>query len=196
MKRKDFLLIIVPVAIQSILYFCAKLFAFDIHLIGTNLDKQIPFIPSFVYFYVLWYILLIAIPYLLFKYDQKKLKDYSKMYILASIICFIIYVLYPTTINRATFEITSLSTYIVDLIYIFDTPALNCFPSFHCLNCFMWIYYMIITKNIPKYIKKAVIVVAILIILSTLFIKQHVIYDVIGALIVVIISQLVLKNDY
>jgi len=55
------------------------------------------------------------------------------------------------------------------------------FASMHCLICFL---HIIITPNIRKLktsIKIFIIIQSILIILSTLFIKQHVILDVIGA---------------
>lgn len=180
-----------PVLIQSILYFVAKLLSNNYHLITSNIDNKIPFISWFVYFYVAWYLFLILVPIILNKYDEDKRKKYNLLLSIGASICFLIYIIYPTYIIRADVEVNSLSSLIVSIIYYLDTPGLNCFPSLHILICIIWIYLFSNFKN-KKY-KYLMIIFSALVILSTLFIKQHVIYDGIGSLIVFLISLIIIK---
>jgi membrane-associated phospholipid phosphatase len=191
MKRKDLLYIIIPPVIQSGLYFVSKLLIGTPHLIGSTLDKKTPFISQFVFFYVLWYILLVLAPYLLFKYDKEKRDKYCFIYIMSGILAFIFFLIYPTTIERANFHVHNFSTWIVSLVYFFDTPALNCLPSIHCTNCFIWILFIGLNKKVPKWIRISLSLFCICVVFSILFVKQHVIIDIIGAAILVALCYLI-----
>ena len=185
MKKKDILYIIIPPIIQSGLYFISKLFVSNPHLIGWDIDKKTPFIPQFVYFYVLWYVLLVGVPYLFYKYDKEKRDKYCFIYILSGIIAFITFLIYPTTIETAKFEVHNLSTWIMSLVYFFDQPTLNCLPSIHCTNCIIWIIMIGFNKKMPKWIRISLSIFCVIVMFSVLFIKQHVIIDIIGAAITV-----------
>ena len=191
LTKKDILYIIIPVIVQSGLYFISKFFISNPHLIGSSIDKNTPFIPQFIYFYVLWYILLVLAPYLLYKYDKDKRDDYSIIYSLTGVLAFIFFLIYPTTINRPVVEIKNLSTLIVYIIYFCDQPILNCLPSIHCTNCFLWIYFLGLNKKVPKKIRLSLNIFCIIVIFSVLFVKQHVLIDVLGAAILVAICFLI-----
>ncbi|MDD4795807.1 MAG: phosphatase PAP2 family protein, partial [Bacilli bacterium] len=60
--------------------------------------------------------------------------------------------------------------------------------SGHCIICFVMIFSFLKSENITLKNKTIFIIINILIILSTLFVKQHVIYDVIGSFILTITS--------
>ena len=98
------------------------------------------------------------------------------------------FLIYPTIIVRPEIEIKGFTDLILYLTYYFDTPAVNCVPSVHCLFCFISIYYVTLNKKIKTQIKVPIITYLILIILSTLFIKQHLLIDVVVASIYTIIS--------
>lgn len=180
-----------PVVLQTILYFLVKLLSNNYHLITSNIDNKIPFISQFVYFYIAWYLFLVLVPIILNKYDEEKRIIYNKLLTIGAIICFIIYIIYPTYILRANVEVNSLSSLIVSIIYYVDTPGLNCFPSLHVFICIIWIYLFRNFSN--KKVKYFMILFSILVILSTLFIKQHVIYDGIGSLVVFLICLLITR---
>ena len=78
---------------------------------------------------------------------------------------------------------------VIKLTFLYDSPPLNCFPSIHCLFCFQVIYGFTFSK-VKNKTKILIILFSILIIFSTLFIKQHYIFDVISALLVMLISNL------
>lgn len=187
-NKKVIFTIILLIAFQCSMYIVAKLTPLDYHIVNISFDQKIPFIKYFVYSYILWYVGLFLVPYLYSKNEEKFYKIYIKSVFLAIIIAFICYVLYPTTLTRSSVEVTDLSTYLVNLIYELDTPAINCFPSMHCLTSFLHIFITPQVKGIKKSVKTIIIIHATLVILSTLFIKQHVIVDVIGSFVLGIMT--------
>lgn len=178
---------------QVIIYFITKLFLNNEFVLNNLLDDQIPFVPYFIYFYISWYILLFLVPMIYMKYDKKTLKKYTYTNFISVLVCGIIFIIFPTTINRPSLEVTSITTWLVNTIYYFDTPAVNCLPSIHSLICFIFILCNI-KANIKTSYKCIIDILSVLIILSTLFIKQHVIYDVLSAFIVSSITYIIVTK--
>lgn len=178
---------------QVIIYFITKLFLNNEFVLNNLLDDQIPFVPYFIYFYISWYILLFLVPMIYMKYDKKTLKKYTYTNFISVLVCGIIFIIFPTTINRPNIEVTSITTWLVNTIYYFDTPAVNCLPSIHSLICFIFILCNI-KANIKTSYKCIIDILSVLIILSTLFIKQHVIYDVLSAFVVSSITYIIVTK--
>lgn len=180
---KKILIIILLIIFQTSLYFFAKFTPFEYHIVNIEFDNYIPFISIFVFPYILWYISLFLVPYLILKYDETLYWVYIKTILISLIIAFLIYFFYPTTILRDDVVVKDIPTYLVSLIYELDTPALNCLPSAHCILSFVHIYITLIIEKMNRKVKVLIILQSILVILGTLFIKQHVIVDVISAFI-------------
>ena len=178
---------------QVVIYFITKLFLNNEFVLNNHLDEQIPFVPYFIYFYISWYILLFLVPIIYMKYDKKALKKYTYTNFISVLVCGIIFIIFPTTINRPNIEVTSITTWLVNTIYYFDTPAVNCLPSIHSLICFIFILCNS-KANIKTSYKCIIDILSVLIILSTLFIKQHVIYDVLSAFIVSSITYIIVTK--
>ena len=87
--------------------------------------------------------------------------------------------------------VNSFTEWVVKITYLVDTPALNCCPSIHCLFCFQTIYSLVSSKKINKKLKIFSTIYLILIVLSTFTVKQHYVYDVILALIICIIANII-----
>lgn len=174
--------------INAFIYFFIKLFITEYNLIGSTLDNYIPFIPSFIYFYMMWYPFEIFSLYYIYKKDKNNYIKTLAVLIISLIIMYIIFIIYPTMVDRPEVNsFNSLTTLLLYIAFKSDTPV-NCFPSGHCIICFVMIFSFIKSKNITFKNKIIFIVINILIILSTLFVKQHVIYDVIGSFILTITS--------
>ena len=184
-KYKPIIICILLSLFQGFMYFISKLTPFSLHLIEINLDKLIPFIIYFVYLYISWYLMLFIIPYIMYLKDKIIFKKYVISIVISILIVFLIYFFYLITITRPNIVVNSFTSFALKLIYIVDTPV-NCLPSMHCLICFMFIYNSL-RKAFSTKFKIITIVWSILIILSTLFIKQHAILDVISAFIVSLI---------
>lgn len=185
---------IIVICYQAILYFFAKFTPFSIHVIGSSIDRKIPLIPIFIIPYVLWYLFLVVVPCLLYTQNKKDFYQYILANILVDTIATIIFVIYPTLLIRPEIEVNNLFTWILNLIYWGDTPALNCFPSVHCANCFVAIFIMIKGNKIKKKDRLFTCLFAVLIIFSTLFVKQHALIDVVGAFILSFIAVLFVKK--
>lgn len=186
-NRKIIINILSLVLFQTLLYFFAKFTPFEYHVVNTEFDNYIPFISIFVYPYVMWFVTLFLVPYLFYKYEKRLYNVYLRTIVISLIIAFIIYVFYPTTLIRNEVVPKNLSTFIIWLVYFVDTPAINCLPSAHCMISFVHIYITLIIKKMPPKIKALIIVQSILVIFATLFIKQHVIVDVVFAFIISLI---------
>jgi len=188
MNKKNYkysILIIVLIIYQSFLYFMSKFTPFKLNIIGSELDNAVPFVPAFIYFYISWYIMLYIVPYIIAKYDKKMFYKYWTTTIIAiTVLCFI-YLLFPTAVTRPSININSLSSFITNLVYLLDTPGMNCFPSMHCAISFIFIFNVLDSDCVPKKWKITITIWSFLVILSTLFVKQHVIYDVVSSFVIV-----------
>ena len=192
-KIINYYYIVFPVLLQSALFFLSKLIQREPYNITTEFDKSIPYVPFFILFYVFWYALLFLAPIIIIKFDNKTIKNYFTTYIMCSITSTIIYVTFPTIIVRQTNLSNNFFDTIVKFIYSVDTPAVNCFPSFHVILCLLWIRFICLNKNINKSLRCILFIINICIILSTLFIKQHVLIDLLGSVVVIILVEIIKK---
>lgn len=189
-KEKKFIISLCILMLgQMIMYWFLKLFQSNPIYINFYLDDKIPFWGSFVYIYNMFYPFCIIAFYLLYKDDEKAYYKAIISGVIGYIICDIIFLFMPTIMYRPpTPNYDILTNFVLKITYFFDEPPLNCFPSIHCLFCFQVIFSYLRSKCKTK--KKAIItIIATLIIISTLFIKQHFIYDVISAFLVCLIAN-------
>ena len=106
-------------------------------------------------------------------------------------ISYIIYFIFPTEIVRPTLVDNSFFNSIINIIYISDRPF-NCFPSLHVLGTYFVMRYT--KKDNNKYIYFYTKIVGVLIILSTIFIKQHFVLDVVASIVLVEIINVIVKK--
>ena len=172
------------------MYWFLKFFQSDPIYINIDLDDKIPFWGWFVYIYNIFYPFCIVAFYFLYKKDEKAYYKGIISGVIGYIICDVIFLCLPTIMYRPPIpNYDPITNLVLKITYFWDEPPLNCFPSIHCLFCFQVIYsYLYSTYN--KKGKTITITIATLIILSTLFVKQHFIYDVIAAFLVCLISNL------
>ncbi len=176
---------------NAVLYWMIKLFQSDPIYINYYLDDKIPFWGWLIYIYNMFYPFCIIAFYLLFKKDEKAYFKGLIACLIGVLICDIIYLFIPTIMYRPiTPNYDPLTNLVIKITYFFDNPPLNCFPSLHCVFCFQVIYSYIISKCTLKR-KTWIIICSSLIIISTLFVKQHYIYDIVSAFLVVLIANMI-----
>ena len=181
-KYKNFItLTTLILSIQSLLYFSTKLLINNYNIINSFIE--FPLIKIFVYPYNLWYPFIILNMFIIYKYDKNKFGSLITTMLITTIMANITFIIYPSMMIRPNIEITNLTTWLLDYTYKIDTPAVNCLPSMHCMFCFVTNYYIINSKNININKKILITISSSIIVLSTLFIKQHIIEDAILALI-------------
>lgn len=179
---------------NAFIYFISQLIIKNYHLIGSTLDQKIPFVIQFILIYSIWYPLVIFTFYLLFKYNKEKYQKTKKAVIASLKIAYICFFVYPTTVIRPEVNtFNDLFSLIAYISFKADNPV-NCFPSCHCLLSFDMIYALYKEKNINKYLRITLIILFILIIISTLLVKQHVIADVISAFIFSILTTFIMPK--
>lgn len=175
-------LVVFILGLQVSLYFVTKNFNSSFHLIGSSLDDKIPFIKYFIYVYDSWYPFLVFFWVLLFYFDRDKCINFIVAGLLSIIIGNFIFLFYPTTVLRPDIVVNDFTSLVVSITYNADVPV-NCMPSMHCIFCFIPIFCLINSKIKNRY-KVPICIYFVLIIFSTLFVKQHVIIDVISAFII------------
>ena len=80
----------------------------------------------------------------------------------------------------------------VALLYKVDAPT-NLFPSIHCLESYICMKSALEMKDVDVRYRISMVVMSILVFLSTVFIKQHVILDSFGAVIVAEAGRLIME---
>jgi len=144
----------------------------------TAVDTIIPFNKYFILPYASWYIFIAVFCTILCILDKEK---YFKLLItlnIGMITCYIIYYIYPTYVPRPMITGSDFFSNLVLNLYETDNPY-NCFPSIHVLNSALVALYTYESEKINKLTKTICAIVAVSIILSTMFVKQHYFADVI-----------------
>ncbi|MCR4806254.1 MAG: serine/threonine protein phosphatase [Lachnospiraceae bacterium] len=165
----------------------------EYYLTYIDIDKMIPFCEIFVIPYFLWFIMLPAIGlYLLFK-DEKEYKRMSYMLVFGMSAFIILSLFIPTKLYLRPYVLPRDNIFcdMVSFLYHIDTST-NVFPSIHVFNTLVAMQAVkrsSVGAFSGRCIRGIVYVNSILIILSTVFIKQHSLLDVFGGLIFFIIAD-------
>lgn len=152
--------------------------------IATDLDRNIPFIPEFIIPYIGWYFYMFF--YLIY-FCQKDRKLYYETLMtinIGMVTCYIFYFFFQTTFPRPILQGNDVFTSLVRLIYTNDQPF-NCFPSIHVLTTFIIMYAMFKSEINSWGHRYFVYIFGVLIIASTVFVKQHSFLDGIAAMVLV-----------
>lgn len=150
------------------------------YIMHTKLDDMIPFLKIFAIPYVLWFA---YVAYGLIYTGLHSRRDYYRLFTFLSCgmsISYILYMIFPNTQNlRPVIRQNDPLSLLVKFLYWSDTPTNVC-PSIHMINT---VAVDSALKNSSdfcskKYGRALSSILAILICLSTVFIKQHSVIDV------------------
>lgn len=183
---------LIPIAVWFVIYM--GLFGFleivppkDVHLIHCTLDDRIPNMAIFIYPYVSWFPYIVVCAALAIKnLDDRQFK--KAVLVLTTgmnIFLFISYV-WPTGLDlreSIVYDLHTLSGNLLKFVQTVDTPK-SVFPSMH-------VYVTLVLQYTLEMQKKLVTawgiwvgrVLAVLIVLSTMFTKQHSAVDVTAAIV-------------
>ena len=194
-KLKPLLIPLLLCVVQGLTYLLIKPFQTNIHVIGNGIDTYIPYVGLFVICYCSWFVMLFAIPYMLYQKDKKMLAKYIVCHFFGVLTCYIIFLIYPTTVIRPEILTNNIFDKLVGFIYLIDTPTINCMPSIHCLLSMLFILTAWCSKKFNTKFKIIVTIISILIMLSTLFIKQHAVIDLVTGDIIMTIVFLCVNSS-
>lgn len=153
---------------------------FPAHNISLPIDGQIPFIETFVWAYILSYVFPF-LPVLLVK-DGHRLNVTLLSIALTNLFAYLIILNFPVTFIREH-PGSSLSGTVLAYVYGMEMePAANNFPSLHVIFA-LTVYFSCRRQIKSRAGSFLIFLVATLITLSTLFVKQHVFLDVVSGVI-------------
>lgn len=150
--------------------------------IETTLDQYIPFWAPSIIIYLGCYLFWIVNYIIIACQEKKEVYQFFAADLLSRVVCLAFFLLFPTTNIRPDLAPTDFWNKCMILVYSIDA-ADNLFPSIHCLVS--WFCYIGIRgkRKIPLWYRSFSCVMALLVCLSTLLTKQHVIIDVAGGII-------------
>lgn len=172
-----------PLLVLNLTYAILDYFTSSKLTLVTSIDRSIPFVRQFVLAYVVWYPM---VPLVFLYICVKDKENYCRMIIsfaFSLIICYIIFFFFQTTVPRPVVTGNDLCSNLVKLIYSIDNPY-NCFPSIHVMVCALMIEGIWKTRNKSNVVAVIVTVIGISVMLSTVFIKQHVFLDGVSGIMV------------
>ena len=179
LSREAICILILTVAFDLLVYFGTKLISASWYHHDMTLpqDAIVPFQPWTVsiYFgsYILWFL-----SYWFFIYQSPR--ERNRFFLADTIgkfVCLGCFLLVPSTNVRPAVTGTGFWDFLMRLLYAVDRPD-NLFPSIHCLAS--WLCWASVQRNkfVPAFIRWLLLVMAVLICLSTLTTRQHVMVDV------------------
>ncbi len=155
----------------------------DCYSVHFWLDDIIPFHEIFVIPYVFWYGLIIYSLLYFMLYNIQSFRNLQKYIILTQAVAVFIYILFPTRqdLRPDIFPRDNFLTSCVAFLYRIDTNTGVC-PSLHVAISGGIVSVWCKEKDVTLSWKGFIIIAAILICLSTMFIKQHSAVDVLAAI--------------
>ncbi|WCK56581.1 inositol phosphorylceramide synthase [Aneurinibacillus sp. Ricciae_BoGa-3] len=151
------------------------------HSLIIPLDGGIPFLKIFAIPYVIWSLFILASMGFFCVKDRSVFYTALVSYNVSLVVCYMFFYFYQTAIIRPQLTGSDLLTKLVAYVYRHDEPY-NCFPSIHCVSSYLMIRAVHTASGVSWKSKTLIDTTALLIILSTLFIKQHAFVDVLGAI--------------
>lgn len=154
------------------------------YLIECPLDRLIPFCEYFIVPYVFWFVYVAgSFLWFLLREEDTLFYKFAAVMFGGMTIALIIYTVFPNGIQlRPNLDASkSIFTWMTSLIYRADTCT-NVFPSLHVYTSA--VIAMFFAKSSlaaeKRYVKPVTFVISSLIIISTVFLKQHSVLDVVA----------------
>lgn len=157
------------------------------YIIHTGLDYLIPFCEYFIIPYLLWFFyIFFTVAYFLFQKNNSR--EYYRLIFslgLGMTVFLLVSWIFPNgqDLRPLQFPRDNLFTDMVRMLYQGDTPT-NIFPSIHVFNSAACCIAVCTSERLKKHraVRFSIVALTVLIILSTMFLKQHSVLDVICAL--------------
>ncbi len=152
----------------------------EYHLISCPLDQLIPTIPLFFIPYAFWWGLFPgALLYFLLRGTREDFLKLCFVLFGGYTVCLIVYFVYPNGIDiRMPLTGSDLCSTAIRILRAGDPPQNVC-PSMHVSSTTAILLTVLECRGMTRPWKWSVLVISVLIILATMFIKQHSVVDVV-----------------
>lgn len=147
----------------------------------TAFDRMIPVVPAWIFIYCSFFLFWFGNFIYIAKLGKEHWYRFMAADLLTRAICAAIFILLPTTNVRPDIVGQDVASKLLRYVYMTDPPT-DLFPSIHCLVS--WLCFIGLRGNpkVPKWYRRFSCVFALLICASTLFVRQHVIADVVSGI--------------
>lgn len=189
----------IPLFIYAIIYlswfgYLEKTVKRPANLIHMNLDDKIPFCEVFIVPYLLWFVYISAVVLYFFFKDKQDYYRACTFLFTGMTVFLVVSTLWPNGhhLRPAVMPRDNIFSTMVAMLYKTDTPT-NLWPSIHVYNS-LGAHFAVFRNE--KLHRKPVIhigslVLCVSIILSTMFLKQHSVFDVLTAFIMAAVMYIV-----
>lgn len=171
------------------LYFLTQLLPLNYHTVHVSLDDAIPLLPVFVLPYVAWYFYVPGLMlYASFREREVFLRQMAVLFT-GMALSMAVFLFYPTQIDfRPDAAGEGVLLALCRLIYACDRPV-NVLPSLHCFES-LAVYLPLLRRRREHRLLCAVCgTAAVLICLSTVFVRQHSVVDLaVGCLLAFVLN--------
>ena len=178
----------------------------EYHPIYCALDDKIPFLEAFVIPYELWFLCGVFILFYTLRYDVPSFRKFMYFLIINILLAGAVFLLYPNyfpgrpvqspwpssiATNFAEMPRKNLFTWMLSFIYFTDPPR-NAFPSEHVAVALGMVAAVLHSRKLRRHRLFAALFILLQLVIcaSVCFTKQHSFLDVVGALPVVLLSNL------
>ena len=170
---------------QLLVFYASRLLLpyLPVHRMETALDAAIPVRPEWVVIYFLTFVFWLASAVLILAESHAYARRMVKGYCIAMMLSCIVFLAYPTTLTRPVPPDSGLFNVLLGLLYQIDDPV-NLFPSLHVLITYFCLRSAMGSRTIPRWYYPFAVVFLVLVCLSILFVKQHVLADIPSAILV------------
>lgn len=163
------------------------------HVMHCFLDDLVPFNEYFLIFYTGWYVLVFgSLAYYLI-YDVKRFRELDLYIFVTQMVAMFFYIVLPSRqdLRPETFPRENFFTWVMGLIYTFDTDTGVC-PSLHVAYSWAIFNVMVKDEHLAKWFKVFLGLFAVMVSLSTSFVKQHSFLDIFAAIPVVLLGEILI----
>lgn len=169
------------------------------HVIHMEIDDKIPFMSIFIIPYMLWFAYVASVLVYQFFVNVSEFRRNCIFLFTGMTIFLIVSTLYPNGhhLRPEVYPDSSIFTRMVMWLQATDTPT-NLFPSIHVYNAIGTHFAVIHSSSLrdKKLIRVSSFILMVLICMSTVFLKQHSMFDVLtGILMAVIIYPLAYHRE-
>ena len=181
-------------AIPFILYLIGYLLWFKLledipraryHDLASFIDRMIPFAEIFIVPYISWFALQAAWVSFLFFYDREAYDKLVTILMFGMTVFLIVSTVYPTALTLRPWHVARENVFVdmVRWLWRIDTST-NVWPSIHVYNTTALIFTLFTARdrNVILKVRVPMFIWCVLIILSTMFLKQHSVGDVLSGL--------------
>ena len=182
----SWLMLTILLLANGMVYFASRIYTSSLkhYSMVSVLDRKLPFVPFFIFFYLLAYVQWI-VGYVLIGRGGREIASRTLTgELIAKGIVLICFVLFPTTVAELRPDLRSLQgggiwSELTAWLYTIDAVD-NGFPSVHCLESWICFRGGMRLKEHPKWYVHVMFVMTMLVFASTVLIKQHALIDILG----------------